>query len=114
MDWWSVLSGKDYGLRVFKNMDSDSDNVCAAIKEYFDAGHGYDVILDMLSTIHNVKMSLRTLKTRLKAAGLTRRLNYSPLPEVRHAILIELKGHGQLFGYRTMWQALPTKTQDSR
>jgi len=34
-------------------------------KEYFDAGHGYDVILDMLSIIHNINMSLRTLKTRL-------------------------------------------------
>ncbi|XP_049919274.1 uncharacterized protein LOC126401808 [Epinephelus moara] len=63
----------------------------------------------MLSTIHNINMSLRTLKTRLKEAGLYRRLNYSPLPEVRRAILIELEGPGQLFGYRTMWQVLQQK-----
>lgn len=63
----------------------------------------------MLSTFHNVNISLRTLKTRLKEAGLNRRLNYSPLPEVRRAILIELEGPGQLFGYRTMWQVLQQK-----
>ena len=46
-------------------MGAASDNVRAAIEEYFDAGHGYDMILDMLSTIHIINMSLRTLKTRL-------------------------------------------------
>lgn len=77
-----------------------------AIKHYFDAGHTYEVIVDMLSTFHNITMSVRTLKTRLREAGLYRRKNYSPLAQVRRAILTELRGPGQLFGYRTMWQVL--------
>lgn len=40
------------------------------IKSYFDAGHEYPIILDMLSTYHQVTMSICTLKTHLKQAGL--------------------------------------------
>lgn len=63
----------------------------------------------MLSTFHNITMSVRTLKTRVREAGLSRRKNYSPLAQVRRAILTELRGPGQLFGYRTMWQVLKQK-----
>ncbi len=35
-------------------------------REYFNKGRSYDVILDMLSTYHDIKMSRGTLKTRLK------------------------------------------------
>ncbi|XP_023255197.1 cell wall integrity and stress response component 2-like, partial [Seriola lalandi dorsalis] len=51
------------------------------IRRYFDAGHTYEVIVDMLSTFHNITMSVRTLKTRLREAGLFRRKNYSPLAQ---------------------------------
>ena len=54
-------------------------------------------------------MSIHTLKSRLREAGLYRRKNFSQLDEVRHAILTELRGPGQLFGYRTMWQVLQQK-----
>ncbi|XP_030612236.1 uncharacterized protein LOC115799291 [Archocentrus centrarchus] len=84
-------------------------DVATAIHEYFESGHTYEVILDMLRTNHDVSFSMRTLKTHLKEAGLYRRRNYSPLPEVRHAIMTELRGPGQLFGYRTMWQVLKQK-----
>ncbi|KAL4009749.1 hypothetical protein ACER0C_003601 [Sarotherodon galilaeus] len=90
------------------NVTSDP-HVASAIREYFDSGHTYEVILDMLKTNHEISISLRTLKTHLKEAGLYRRGNYSPLPEVRRAILNELRGPGQLFGYRTMWQVLKQK-----
>ena len=79
------------------------------IKDYFDAGHKYEVIVDMLSTFHSITMSVRTLKTRLRETGLYRRKNHSPLAQVRRAILTELRGPGQLFGYRTMWQVLKQK-----
>ena len=58
-------------------MSATSDDVRPVIKEYFDAGHGYDAILDMLSTTHNVNTSLCTQRTRVKEAGLHRRRNNS-------------------------------------
>lgn len=63
----------------------------------------------MLKCNHDISISMRTLKTHLKESGLYRRGNYSPLPEVRRAILSELRGPGQLFGYRTMWQVVKQK-----
>lgn len=87
----------------------DRESELSIIKQYFDAGHQYDVIVDMLSTIHGLEMSLRTLKNRLREAGLFRRRNYSPLCEVRRAIMSELDGPEILFGYRTMWQVLLQK-----
>lgn len=79
------------------------------IKQYFQDGHTYSVILDMLKTLHGIKISLRNLKYKLKIGGLYRRKNYSPLNEVRRAIRSELRGPGQLFGYRTMWHTLRFK-----
>ncbi|KAL3997088.1 hypothetical protein ACER0C_009744 [Sarotherodon galilaeus] len=78
---------------------SGDPNIAVAIREYFDSGHTYEVILDMLKCNHDISTSMRTLKTHLKESGLYRRGNYSPLPEVRR----------QLFGYRTMWQVLKQK-----
>ena len=43
------------------------------IREYFNKGHTYDVIRDMLSTHYDIKMSRGTLKARLKDLGLRRR-----------------------------------------
>jgi len=42
------------------------------IREYVNKGHRYDVICDMLSTHHDIKMSCGTLKARLKDLGLRR------------------------------------------
>ncbi|CAJ1081621.1 cell wall integrity and stress response component 2-like%2C partial [Xyrichtys novacula] len=64
--------------KVNTNMDSESESVLEIIQQYFDAGHKYDVIVDMLSTIHGISMRIRTLKTHLKKAGLFRlQLNYN-------------------------------------
>lgn len=70
----------------------------ALIDEYFERGHTYNVILDMLSTHHDINMSLGTLKAWLKELGLRRRGNYSSTNEVRRAIISELCGPGQMFG----------------
>ncbi|XP_034082049.1 uncharacterized protein LOC117552581 [Gymnodraco acuticeps] len=79
------------------------------LREYFNEGYTYDVILDMLSTHHDINMSLRNLKARLKELGLRRRGDYSSISEVRRAIFSELRGPGQMFGYRTMWLTLKQK-----
>ncbi|XP_062851516.1 uncharacterized protein LOC134314752 [Trichomycterus rosablanca] len=63
----------------------------------------------MMSSLHGVNISLRSLKTKLKQAGLYRRKGYSSTHAVRNAIGLELRGPGQLFGYRTMWQVLTQK-----
>ncbi|KAI7809774.1 hypothetical protein IRJ41_016386, partial [Triplophysa rosa] len=62
-----------------------------------------------LLTYHDIKISLRSLKRHLKNAGLFRRKSYSLLSDVRNAIRAELRGPGQLFGYRMMWLALQQK-----
>ena len=43
------------------------------IKHYFEDGHSYAVIVDMLATNHDIKISLRSLKTHLEDAGMFRR-----------------------------------------
>lgn len=79
------------------------------IFKYFTEGHSYEVIIDFLATKHNISVSLSTFKRRLKDVSLTRRTNYTPITSVRAAISEELKGSGQLLGYRAMWQTLKQK-----
>ena len=42
---------------------------------YVRAGYQYTVIIQFLSTFHDLPMSLRTLKNRLHAYGIQRRVN---------------------------------------
>lgn len=79
------------------------------IQKYFTEGHNYEVIIDFLATNYNISLSLSTLKRRLHMLGLTRRHNYTPFATVETAISEELKGTGQLLGYRAMWQTLTQK-----
>nr|XP_023666802.1 uncharacterized protein LOC111843432 [Paramormyrops kingsleyae] len=88
---------------------TDEPDVLHCCIGYFNAGHSYDVIVDMMYSLHGVNISLRCLKTKLKEAGLYRRKDYSSTNTVRSAIRLELRGPGQLFGYRTMWQVLKQK-----
>ncbi|TWW62510.1 hypothetical protein D4764_04G0011570 [Takifugu flavidus] len=77
--------------------------------KYFHEGHSYDVIVDMMSSLHGVHISLRSLKSKLNGAGLYRRKDSSSTNGIIRAIRLELRGPGQLFGYRTMWQVLKQK-----
>ena len=79
------------------------------MREYFNKGHTYNVIRNMLSTHHDIKMSRGTLKSWLKDLALRRRGGYSSPTEIRWATVSELSGPGQLFGYRTMWLTLKQK-----
>lgn len=87
---------------------SDSPTEEDLIRKYFHDGYIDDEILDFLATTHNVKMSLRTLKSKLNSCSLSRQKYYSPLV-VRVAIQEELKGPGQHYGCHMMWQTLRQK-----
>lgn len=104
--------------------------------QYFNEGHSYNVIVDMMSSLHDINISLQTLKSIVSQAELYCRNNYSSpnavinqpgtahLPtcktEIKYdcsgrtrlvinAIRLELRGPGQLFGYQTIWQVLKQK-----
>nr|XP_055023173.1 uncharacterized protein LOC129413507 isoform X1 [Misgurnus anguillicaudatus] len=88
---------------------SDELSEAGLIRKYFLEGHTYQVICDFLETRHNIFLSLKTLKRRLKRAGLTRRTDFTPIASVHAAISHELTGSGRLLGYRAMWQTLRQK-----
>ena len=54
----------------------------------------------MVSSYHEIHISIGTLKSHLKDLGLQRRGGHSSLNVVTRAISSELLGPGQLFGYR--------------
>ncbi|KAL6486342.1 hypothetical protein MHYP_G00057340 [Metynnis hypsauchen] len=95
-------------LEFLKEQQTEEDIMHCCIG-YFRESHSYDVIVDMMASLHGVNISLRCLKTKFKEAGLYRRKEYSSTNAVRNAIRLELYGPGQLFGYRTMWQVLKQK-----
>ncbi|CAM4567542.1 unnamed protein product [Leuciscus chuanchicus] len=97
-------------LRGLKDADqTETPDILHHCVQYFNEGHLYAVIMDMMSSLHGVNISLRTLKSKLNEAGLYRRKDYSSPNAVSNAIRSELRGPGQLFGYRTMWQVLKQK-----
>ncbi|XP_073339900.1 uncharacterized protein [Pagrus major] len=97
-------------LEFLWGMDhTDGPDMLQQCIQYFNEGHSYAVIVDMMSTLHGVHISLRSLKTKLNEAGLYHRKDYSSTNAITRAIRLELRGPGQLFGYRTMWQVLKQK-----
>ncbi|KAF6732307.1 hypothetical protein FQA47_005362 [Oryzias melastigma] len=105
----SFLYNADTPQQARPSEGPDTTMVDELIAKYFTEGHSYEVIVDFLATKHSVSLSLSSLKRRLEEAGLTRKKNYTPLATVQAAITDELKGSGQLFGYRAMWQTLKQK-----
>ena len=78
--------------------DRDSEEV--AIRDYFNNGFTYDEIVALLEKYHGVKMSIATLKRRLKEYGLKRRnVNYDVV-SVRDKIRGLLDGPDCMGGYR--------------
>ena len=77
-----------------------------AIKFYFTEGYEYSVILEMLHKFNDIQISMRTLKSRLKALGLNRRSISFDEEEIRARIRQELDGPGCLAGYRSVWHTL--------
>lgn len=73
----------------------------AIITNYFNNGFTYGEILNFLSEYHNINMSERTLRNRLKSWGLRRRnleMNNALEREVRLKIEVLISGPGCLMG----------------
>ena len=79
------------------------------IESYFYSGFEYESILQFLSKFHAIKMSMCTLKRRLKMFGLQRNHQEVNMNEVTEIMRRELSQSGCLFGYRTMWHILRIK-----
>lgn len=72
------------------------------IRHYHREGFHYDEILFNLAILHGIKISMKTLKRRLKDLNLWRRKNYTDMNVVINRLADDVKGYGQLHGYR--WQ----------
>ena len=73
---------------------------------YFIKGYPYRTILKLLHRHHKLKISLRTLKTKLKIFGLARRnvMNQNTAQKLEEAVRKELSGTSTNSGYRTIWR----------
>ena len=76
------------------------------IHYYFFRGFEYEEILMFLEKHHDVKMSIRTLKRRIKSYGLRRRQPDYDLDSVHAAIQDLIDGPGSMQGYRSIWHML--------
>jgi len=76
------------------------------ITDYFRKGFPYKDILSFLAHSHGINISLRTLKTRLKEYGLSRRSDSCDDQKLDSVLLSELQGPSQQCGYRSMWSRL--------
>ena len=76
------------------------------ITYYFSRGYEYDAIVHFLAKFHDITMSIRTLKNRLRRYQLRRRTPTCDLNLVREGILRELSGPGCSGGDRSMWHIL--------
>lgn len=66
------------------------------IREYFRKGYSYTEIVRFLEHCHGIKISLRTLKSRLKAYGLRRRGRYTNdhIEQVVESVGENIRTHG--------------------
>ena len=69
------------------------------IEAYFWDGFSYQTIVLFLKEYHNIGMTFRTLRRRLKDYGLSRRSQPSPVVSVWQAIHCELQGPGNSLLY---------------
>ncbi|KAK3589641.1 hypothetical protein CHS0354_015138 [Potamilus streckersoni] len=74
------------------------------IKLYFYMGFTYDEITMILSMKHNINISVRHLKRKLRELYLTRRTGYSDLDTVLSFLEYQLTISGQMHGYRWTYQ----------
>ena len=68
----------------------------------------YVSILVQLDIHHKIKMSLRTLKRRLKVLGLNKSHATASAAVIKQIIEREIEGPSMLRGYRSMWNKLRT------
>lgn len=76
------------------------------ISYYFHLGYENEVIREFLQNYHNITLSLRTLKRRLRDFGLRRNGNDIDRDQLRDIIKEQLHGSGRSLGYRAIWHSL--------
>ena len=86
--------------------DSEAHGEEEAIRDYFKKGFTYDEILALLDQYHGIRMSIATLKRRIKEYGLKRRNLQYDLNSVRDKIRSLLDGPDCMGGYRHIWHTL--------
>lgn len=74
--------------------------LCESIKLYFRLGLRHGEILNLLSTLDQINISMRTLRRVLSRMGLYRRKNESDPIDVASFLIDQLDGHGRLHGYK--------------
>lgn len=93
-------------ILAFQPLQTNDNGEEAIIMHYFEAGFNYDTVVMFLEKFHNIFISVRTLKRRLKEYGVNRRKN-TPNRVVRNIIKQELEGGpSSLLGYRNWWHKL--------
>ena len=86
--------------------DSEVPGEEEEIRDYFKKGFTYDEILALLDQHHGIRMSIATLKRRIKEYGLRRRNLQYDLNSVRDKIRSLLDGPDCMGGYRHIWHTL--------
>lgn len=89
-------------------MDREYDEE-GLLRYYFFRGFTYEEIRMFLEKHHDINMSIRTLKRRIKSYGLRRQQADYDIGSVRAAIQDIVDGHGCLQGYRSVWHTLQLK-----
>ncbi len=91
---------------------TDTSNTDELIQNYFNQGYTNLEIIEFLS-LHDVTLSLSTLKRRLQDLQLRRRssshVHVVSADELKLAIQEELVGSGCVVGYRKMWKRLKSQ-----
>ena len=77
------------------------------IRYYFQKGMTYNIMLGVLKANHNVKISMTSLKQKLKVMGLSNVSNVS-YETLRQIIRKETQGPSAVRSYRSMWDKLKT------
>ena len=72
------------------------------IRMYFDLGLSYVDIVEILSSTHNITISLRNLKRKLHELHLDRRKTYADYADIFNFVEAQLRTSGQMHGYRWM------------
>ena len=84
----------------FELGEEDEASEESIIRYYFFRGFEYKEILLLLLKKYNIRMSLSTLKQRIKGYGLRRQRPEYNIDEVRASIQTIINGHGSLQGYQ--------------
>ena len=88
---------------------NDSTNERAILESLFYKGYEYNEIINLLKAQHSMRMSMRTLKRRLKLYNLSRNdVEFDP-GCLQNMVVEILDGPGISRGYRSIWHTLQRK-----